>query len=79
MYCKFISLFSRNEVWRYDTKVWGHRRIRIIKFLFRGFPLGLAAFGATVGVEYALGVYDNPHGHGDGHGAHGAHGGHGEH
>lgn len=62
----------RNEVWRYDQKIWGFRQTRILKFLFRGLPVGIVAFGATVGIEYALGVYDKPHGdHG--------HGGHGEH
>lgn len=65
-----VFLFDRNEVWRYDQKIWGNRRTRIIRFLFRGFPLGFAAFVATCGVEYSLGMYDN-HGHG-------AHGGHGE-
>lgn len=59
---------NRNEVWRYDQKVWGYRRTRIFKFLFRGFPWGLAAFVATVGVENYLGVYDQPHGDGHGHG-----------
>lgn len=67
----FICQINRNEVWRYDEKVWGRPNTRFWKFIFRGFPYGLAAFAATVGVEYALGVYDtNPHGghgHGDAH------------
>lgn len=69
-----IFLFDRNEVWRYDQKIWGNRRTRIFRFIFRGFPLGVAAFAATCGIEYSLGYYSNPHGGHGGHGEQGAHG-----
>lgn len=64
---------SRNEVWRYDVKSFGTHRTRVIKFFFRGFPLGVAAFAATILAEQALGVdwHGGHHAdHGDsGHGA----------
>uniref|UniRef100_A0A182PJE9 Protein aurora borealis n=1 Tax=Anopheles epiroticus TaxID=199890 RepID=A0A182PJE9_9DIPT len=64
----------RNEVWRYNVKQFSTHRSRLITFLFKGFPLGFAAFVATIGVEYALGVDYHAHGghdHGDekGHGS----------
>lgn len=65
----------RNEVWRYNTKVWGNPRLRLLKFLFTGLPLGAACAAATIAYEEYTGVYAD-HGHGDhGHGDHG-HGGH---
>uniref|UniRef100_A0A182MYS8 Protein aurora borealis n=1 Tax=Anopheles dirus TaxID=7168 RepID=A0A182MYS8_9DIPT len=67
----------RNEVWRYNVKQFSTHRSRLVTFLFKGFPLGFAAFVATIGVEYALGVdYHGGHGHGNGHG-HGDEKGHG--
>uniref|UniRef100_A0A182JK70 Protein aurora borealis n=2 Tax=Anopheles atroparvus TaxID=41427 RepID=A0A182JK70_ANOAO len=68
----------RNEVWRYNVKQFSTHRSRLITFLFKGFPVGFAAFVATIGLEYALGVdYHGGHGHGDnGHG-HGDEKGHG--
>ncbi|CAD7089364.1 unnamed protein product [Hermetia illucens] len=53
----------RNEVWRYDPKHHSTHSKRLIKFMFRGFPLGFAAFLATIGVEYALKGDDHGHGH----------------
>ncbi|KAL9703735.1 hypothetical protein quinque_007253 [Culex quinquefasciatus] len=43
-----------------------------------GFPLGFAAFVATIGVEFALGIDYHGHGHGDHGSGHGddKHGGH---
>jgi NADH dehydrogenase (ubiquinone) 1 beta subcomplex subunit 3 len=46
----------RNEVWRYNVKHFGTHRSRLLTLLFRGFPLGLAAFGATIAAEYAFGI-----------------------
>lgn len=58
----------RNEVWRYNVQQFSTHRTRLITFLFKGFPLGFAAFVATIGVEFALGV--DYHGHGS-HAEHG--------
>uniref|UniRef100_A0A8W7P603 Protein aurora borealis n=1 Tax=Anopheles coluzzii TaxID=1518534 RepID=A0A8W7P603_ANOCL len=63
----------RNEVWRYNVKQFSTHRSRLITFLFKGFPLGFAAFVATIGVEYALGVDYHAHG-GHGHGDEKGHG-----
>ncbi|XP_053684526.1 NADH dehydrogenase [ubiquinone] 1 beta subcomplex subunit 3 [Sabethes cyaneus] len=68
----------RNEVWRYNAKEWSTHRVRLVKFLFKGFPLGFAAFVATIGIEYALGVDYHAHPAHD-HGSEGGHGGHGHH
>lgn len=60
----------RNDVWRYNKKVWGDRRFRIFQFLFKGLPLGAACAAATIAYEEYYGVYKS-HGHDDhGHGAH---------
>ncbi|XP_035901148.1 NADH dehydrogenase [ubiquinone] 1 beta subcomplex subunit 3 [Anopheles stephensi] len=68
----------RNEVWRYNVKQFSTHRSRLVTFLFKGFPLGFAAFVATIGVEYALGIdYHGGHGHGDGGHGHGDEKGHG--
>lgn len=69
-----ILINFRNEVWRYDRKVFGTHRQRIVTFLFRGFPLGFAATVATICAEKALGIdWHDPRGlhkgeHGHGHG-----------
>lgn len=69
---------NRNEVWRYNTKVWGNRRTRIYRFLFRGAPLGFAAFLGTIAFEEYFGIYKD-HGHGHGHGSNNEHGEGGHH
>lgn len=73
-----LSIF-RNEAWRYE-KIFGTHRQRLIKTLFRGFPLGFAAFVATLGIEAAFGIdWHDPRGlhkHGHGHAEHGEEGGH---
>ncbi|EDS39547.1 conserved hypothetical protein [Culex quinquefasciatus] len=68
----------RNEVWRYNPTHFSTHRSRLINFLFKGFPLGFAAFVATIGVEFALGIDYHGHGHGDHGSGHGdeKHGGH---
>lgn len=66
----FAFSICRNEVWRYNYKVWGNPRLRIFKFLFTGLPLGAACAAATIAFETAFGIYDHPHddhGHGSGH------------
>lgn len=45
----------RNEVWRYNGQ-FGKSSQRLAMCFFRGFPLGFAAFLATLGVEYAFGI-----------------------
>lgn len=67
-----IPLFFnyRNDVWRYNEKVWGRKNLRIFRFLFKGLPLGAACAAATIAYEEYAGVYRHDHGHGDGHGAH---------
>uniref|UniRef100_A0A336MCG7 NADH dehydrogenase [ubiquinone] 1 beta subcomplex subunit 3 n=2 Tax=Culicoides sonorensis TaxID=179676 RepID=A0A336MCG7_CULSO len=62
----------RNEVWRHDTKQFGTKGRRLATCFFRGFPLGLAAFLVTIGIEQALNIpwqASRPghehHGHGD--------------
>uniref|UniRef100_U5ERX7 NADH dehydrogenase [ubiquinone] 1 beta subcomplex subunit 3 n=1 Tax=Corethrella appendiculata TaxID=1370023 RepID=U5ERX7_9DIPT len=65
----------RNEVWRYNVKEFGTHRGRLMQVLFRGLPLGFAAFVATIAIEKALGIdYHAPvpghEGHGHGHGHH---------
>ncbi|KAJ6650196.1 NADH dehydrogenase [ubiquinone] 1 beta subcomplex subunit 3 [Pseudolycoriella hygida] len=60
----------RNEVWRYNVKEFGTTRGKLVKFLFRGLPLGAALTAATVAIEYALNKNDS---HGHGHGAEGGH------
>lgn len=70
--------FNRNEVWRYNRNVWGHPRLRIIKFLFRGLPLGLAAAIGTVAFEEYFEVYKDHGGHGS-HDEHHNNGAHGQH
>lgn len=67
---------SRNEVWRYNQKVWGNPRYRIFKFLFTGLPLGAALAGATIAYEEYFDVYGTRSGHGHGDHGHGAHDGH---
>lgn len=73
--------FHRNEVWRYNRKVWGNPRLRMLKFLFAGLPLGATVAAATIAYEEHFGVYENNHGvgeqyypenrtHGHGHGHH---------
>ncbi|CAO1435154.1 unnamed protein product [Diamesa serratosioi] len=62
----------RNEVWRYNVKAHGSHRSRVIGFLFRGLPLGIAAFAATIAAEKAFdidfhGDHMTKHGGGDGH------------
>lgn len=70
----------RNEVWRYNQAVWGNPKLRLIKFLFVGFPLGAACAAATIAYEEYFGVYnhhggigesyyktDDNHGHGGHH------------
>jgi NADH dehydrogenase (ubiquinone) 1 beta subcomplex subunit 3 len=71
-------------VWRYNIKHFGTHRSRLMTFMFRGFPIGLAAFGVTIAAEYALGIdfHGSHHAeytiggqkfgghHGDGHGHH---------
>ncbi|XP_031616730.1 NADH dehydrogenase [ubiquinone] 1 beta subcomplex subunit 3 [Contarinia nasturtii] len=47
----------RNEVWRYNQKVWGNPRLRMIKFIFTGFPLGAACAAATIAYEEYFEVY----------------------
>jgi len=59
----------RNEVWRYNVKEFSTHRVRLLKFLFRGFPLGLAAAAATIAYETAFA--DDSHGHGHGNESHG--------
>lgn len=62
----------RNEVWRYNVKAHGTHRSRVIGFFFRGLPLGIAAFAATIAAEKAFDI--------DFHGDHMAkHGGGGHH
>lgn len=63
----FIDIIHRNEVWRYNVKEFSTTNRRLVKFLFRGLPLGVALTAATVAVEFALKGNDD-HGHGHGHG-----------
>lgn len=67
-------MFYRNEVWRHNPKEFSTHGRRALGFFFKGFPLGFAAFVATIGFEYAFISKDNhSHGHGDEAGAHGGH------
>lgn len=38
----------RNEVWRYDEKIWGTEQTRMRSLFFRGFRTGFIAFVITV-------------------------------
>lgn len=60
----------RNEVWRYDQKVFGTHWGRFRTSLFRGFGLGVAMFLVTIGVEKAFNI-DYTGGRHHGHGGHG--------
>lgn len=56
-------------MWRYDPKQFGTHRSRLLKFMFRGLPLGAALTAVTVAAEFALsggGGHDD-HGHEGGH------------
>lgn len=65
-----MILIYRNDVWRYNQKVWGNPRYRLFTFLFKGLPLGAACAAATIAYEEYFEVYKH-HGHGDhGHGEH---------
>lgn len=74
MLIMFTFIF-RNEAWRYNPKVFGTHNQRLMKVLFRGFPVGFAAFVVTLGIEQAIGMdwhdprglHGHGHGHGDGH------------
>ncbi|RZC31929.1 NDUF B12 domain containing protein [Asbolus verrucosus] len=48
----------RNEVWRYDPKIWGTEKTRVRGFFLRGFKTGFAAFLVTIA---ATAVYDKMH------------------
>ncbi|CAH1405663.1 unnamed protein product [Nezara viridula] len=65
----------RNEVWRFRECEWGTTRQGLMTFFFRGFPLGFAAFLATIALEGAVKYMRSRGGGGDG-GHHG--GGHGD-
>lgn len=62
----------RNEVWRYDEKVFGTHGSRFRKMLGRGLALGFVMTLVTIGVEkafkidYTGGRHHAGHGHGDG-------------
>lgn len=58
-----LTSLCRNEVWRYDVKQFGTHRTRLLKFMFRGLPLGAALATATVAAEFALGINQGGHGH----------------
>ena len=68
----FSSFIFRNEVWRYNVKAHGSHRSRILGFFFRGLPLGIAAFAATIAAEKAFDIDF----HGDHMAKHGGGGGH---
>lgn len=53
----------------------GTHRQKLIKLLFRGFPVGFAAFVATIAIEKAVGIdWHDPRGiHKHGHGEEGGH------
>lgn len=61
-------------MWRHDPKQFGTRGKRLALCFFRGFPLGVAAFLVTLGIEKAFNIPwqgvrpgHEHHGHGDGH------------
>lgn len=58
---------DRNEVWRYNVKEFSTHRARLVKFMFRGLPLGAALAAGTIAVEFALGSPFLSGGHGHGH------------
>lgn len=60
--------FYRNNVWRYNQAVWGNPRLRVVKFLLTGLPLGATLAAATIAYEEYFGVYrHDDHGHGEHH------------
>lgn len=61
----------RNEVWRYDRKIFGTESSRVKALIFRGFKTGFAAFVVTmIGTEIYNRTYPSNHGNGhdEGHG-----------
>ncbi|KAK5648658.1 hypothetical protein RI129_003550, partial [Pyrocoelia pectoralis] len=54
----------RNEVWRYDRRMWGTQGQRILLTFSRGFKYGFAAFVVTIIGSKLFGSKDDGHGHG---------------
>lgn len=61
--------FQRNEVWRYDKRMWAQPKFRLARLMLRGLPLGLACAVATIAYEIKFEVYKDHH-HDDHHGGH---------
>jgi len=58
----------RNEVWRYNEKVWGSKQQLTRSFFLRGFSYGFAAFVVTaVGTAVYDKLFPSEHGHGEHH------------
>jgi NADH dehydrogenase (ubiquinone) 1 beta subcomplex subunit 3 len=65
----------RNDVWRYDPKIFGTMRGRWYNLLFRGLPVGIALCAATIAIEKVFdidwhdprGLHKGEHGHGGHH------------
>jgi NADH dehydrogenase (ubiquinone) 1 beta subcomplex subunit 3 len=54
----------RNEVWRFDRKMWGTEGSRAKALLLRGFRTGFAAFLVTIaGTAIYDKLYPSEHGH----------------
>lgn len=63
----FDFLFGRNEVWRYNRKIWGSEAFRRADFVLYGWKYAFPMLVATAIYE----VYFNKDSHGHGHGDHG--------
>lgn len=62
--------FGRNEVWRYNRRIWGSEAFRRADFILYGWKYALPMLIVTAFYE----VYVNKDSHGHGHGDHGDHG-----
>lgn len=53
---------NRNEVWRYDRKLWGSEAFRRFRFFFLGFKYTIPMLIVTAIYEYKIKKPDDHHG-----------------
>ena len=66
----------RNEVWRYDTKMYGTYKGKFLRQLVPGMLYGLALFAVVVVCEETIFKKEDHHGHHDSQGHDGHHDAH---